>query len=99
VDSGVRGYVGRMTRETKSAPKTTELYVLVASVIAIIVAAWWVGRDAATTAADAFTAERAWLYITIVAAAYIVSRGLAKSGTQATALDDPDAPRADLPPR
>jgi hypothetical protein len=76
------------TVETKHSTKTSEMYVLIATVVGILVAAWWIGRDDLT---DRFGAERAWLYITIVAAAYIISRGLAKSGSQDTAWDD-DAP-------
>jgi hypothetical protein len=72
--------------ETKHATKTTEFYAMVAGIIAILVASWYVGRDSVT---DAFTAERAWLYVTIVASAYMISRGLAKSGSrQPTDPDD-----------
>ena len=59
--------------------KTTEFYAMVAVIAGILVAAWYVGRDSVT---DAFTAERAWLYVAIVASAYMISRGLAKSGTR-----------------
>jgi hypothetical protein len=37
---------------------------------------------------NAFTAQRAWLYVTILGAAYMISRGLAKSGSRSTD-DDP----------
>src|SRR5690349_16944972 len=36
----------------------------IAAIVAILIASWYVGRDSVT---DAFTAERAWLYVTIVA--------------------------------
>jgi hypothetical protein len=64
--------------ETKHASKTTEFYAMVGVIAAILVAAWWVGRNGAP---DAFRADRAWLYVSIVASAYMVSRGLAKSGS------------------
>ena len=65
--------------------KTTEFYAMVAVIAGILVAAWYVGRDSVT---DAFTAERAWLYVAIVASAYMISRGLAKSGTRERTDDD-----------
>jgi hypothetical protein len=72
--------------ETKPASKTTEFYAMIAAIVAILIASWYVGRDSVT---DAFTAERAWLYVTIVASAYMISRGLAKSGSrQPTDWDD-----------
>ena len=71
--------VRRGVTETKHASKTTEFYAMVAVIAGILIAAWYVGRDSVT---DAFTAERAWLYIAIVASAYMISRGLAKSGTR-----------------
>ena len=38
---------------------------------------------------DVFSAEKAWLYVTILASAYLVSRGLAKSGSQDPYTHDP----------
>src|SRR3954449_9585239 len=70
----------RLASETKHASKTTEFYAMIAAIAGILIAAWWIGRDD-DAAADLFKAERAWLYVTIVAAAYMVSRGLAKSGS------------------
>ena len=52
---------------------------MVAVIAGILVAAWYVGRD---TSPMRSTAERAWLYVAIVASAYMISRGLAKSGTR-----------------
>jgi hypothetical protein len=42
---------------------------------------------------DAFPAVRAWLYVAIVGAAYMVSRGLAKAGSREPYWAD----RGDLP--
>jgi hypothetical protein len=64
--------------ETKQAFKTTEFWGMIAIVAGILIASWVVdGRDNG----DAFPAVRAWLYVAIVASAYIVSRGLAKAGS------------------
>jgi hypothetical protein len=64
--------------ETKHASKTTEFYAMIAIIAGILIAAWWIGRNGSP---DLFRADRAWLYVTIVASAYMVSRGLAKSGS------------------
>jgi|1185.fasta_scaffold204597_2 hypothetical protein len=78
----------RVASETKHATKTTEFYAMIAAIAGILIAAWWIGRDEG--AADFFKADQAWLYITIVASAYMVSRGLAKSGSHDFADSDPD---------
>ena len=64
--------------ETKHATKTTEFYAMIATIAGILIASWWVGRNGSP---DFFRADRAWLYVAIVASAYMVSRGLAKAGS------------------
>jgi hypothetical protein len=73
--------VARLTTETKQAFKTTEFWAMAAIVASILVASWVVD-DGAAGDGDAFPAVRAWLYVAIVASAYIVSRGLAKAGSR-----------------
>jgi hypothetical protein len=58
--------------ETKWAPLTTEFWAMVIVIVAILIAA---------AVSDTFGDRRAWLYVAIVATGYIVSRGLAKAGT------------------
>ena len=72
------GLTARLTTETKHAFKTTEFWAMVGIVASILIASWLVDDGAG---GDAFPASRAWLYVAIVAAAYIVSRGLAKAGS------------------
>ena len=63
----------RVTRdETKPSFLTTELYAFVVSVAAILIAA---------AQADNFDAARAWTLVAAVTIGYMVSRGLAKSGS------------------
>ncbi|HEU4703521.1 MAG TPA: hypothetical protein VFS37_13645 [Conexibacter sp.] len=64
--------------ETKSAFKTTEMiaYVLVTAGVLI-----------AGAIADGFGARSIWLYVTILTVGYMVSRGLAKSGSQEPYVD------------
>jgi hypothetical protein len=70
----------RLTTETKQAFKTTEFWAMVGVIVAILVSAAAIkGGD--TTGTDEFIARQAWLYVAIVAGAYLISRGLAKSGS------------------
>ena len=70
----------RLTTETKHSTKTSEFYAMVAIIVGILIASWYVGRNGGGD--DHFRADKAWLYIAIVASAYMVARGLAKSGSR-----------------
>ena len=73
--------IRRLSTETKQAFKTTEFWAMVGVVVAIIVSAAVIkGGD--TDGTDEFIARQAWLYVAIVAGAYFISRGLAKSGSR-----------------
>jgi hypothetical protein len=73
--------VQRRSTETKHSSKTSELYAFVVVVLGILIAAAVIkGGDSGGT--DEFIARDAWLYVSIVTAAYLVSRGLAKSGSR-----------------
>ena len=64
----------RVTRreETKASFLTTEFWAMIGVIAAILVAA---------QQADNFDAPRAWTLVAAVAIGYMVSRGLAKSGS------------------
>ena len=86
----------RLSTETKHAFKTTEFWAMLAIVGGILIASLVVGDDDGSTGGDAFPATRAWLYVAIVASAYIVSRGLAKAGSREPYwADRDDRPGAD----
>ena len=72
----------RLTTETKASYKTSELIVYIAAVIAILIAGNSI--EAEEGGPDVFAADKVWLYVTILTGAYMVSRGLAKSGKAAT---------------
>lgn len=74
--------------ETKSALKTTEFYAWLVVSIAILVASAVV--DNADEGHTGFGADQAWLYVAIVTAAYIVSRGIAKAGVRKPDWNDDD---------
>ena len=69
----------RLSTETKAAFKTTELIVFVLSVVGVLIAA------AITDSGDdgqGFDARQAWFYVTLLSIGYMISRGLAKSGSR-----------------
>ena len=78
------GALGRATRrlatETKQAFKTTEFWAMVALVVAILIAGNSI--ESAEGGPDILGADKVWLYITILGSAYMISRGLAKSGSR-----------------
>ena len=58
--------------ETKWAPLTTEFWAMVALILAILIA---------SAISDSLDDIRAWTLVTVIGAAYILSRGIAKAGT------------------
>ena len=84
------GVVRRLTTETKQAFKTTEFWAMVGVVVAILVSAAAIkGGD--TSGTDEFIARQAWLYVAIVASAYMIARGLAKAGSRDPYTDREDS--------
>ncbi|MGI3780140.1 MAG: hypothetical protein ACRYG2_05115, partial [Janthinobacterium lividum] len=71
----------RLSTETKSAVKTTELVVFVLAVLAVIITANFYDGDAGSTGGDPFGATTAIRYVVYLTIGYLVSRGLAKSGS------------------
>jgi|1186.fasta_scaffold139664_1 hypothetical protein len=81
--TGGNRVVARLTTETKQAFKTTEFWTMVVIAIGVLIASRVIGDDNGNANGhDAFPAVRAWLYVTILAAAYMVARGLAKAGSR-----------------
>jgi hypothetical protein len=85
----------RLSTETKGSTKTSELYVFIAVVVGILIAAAVIKGGDSTGAGnggggDEFIARQAWLYVSIVTAGYLVSRGLAKSGSREPYTTDSD---------
>ncbi|MFG2638777.1 hypothetical protein ACGFX8_34335 [Streptomyces sp. NPDC048362] len=72
--------------DTKAAFKTTEFFAYLAVVIAVLIASLVVANDDGH--ADYFRADKAWLYIVILTVGYMISRGLAKSGSREPYDDD-----------
>jgi hypothetical protein len=70
--------------ETKLSLKTTEFWAMAGVIATILVAA---------AVSDSLGDVRAWTLVAGVAAAYIISRGLAKSGSRYTDGEDDSARR------
>jgi hypothetical protein len=68
----------RKSTETKAAFKTTELMAYVAAVVGVLIA----GAVIDESNAGGLGAKQVWLYVTILTVGYMISRGLAKSGSR-----------------
>ena len=68
------GEEGLKGTETKAAFKTTELIVYVLAVVGVLIASALVDNN--------FGADPAWRYVTYLTIGYMISRGLAKSGSR-----------------
>ncbi len=65
----------RISTETKSSYKTTELIAFVVAVVGVLVASAFVDSTD-------FGAQEAWFYVTLLTIGYMISRGLAKAGSR-----------------
>ena len=80
----------RLTTETKQFFKTSEFGAYVIVFIGILIAANVIEDEGGN---DFFTADKAWLYITILTLGYMLSRGIAKSGVREPYSEDRDGDR------
>jgi hypothetical protein len=78
--NGVANTARRLTTETKAAFKTTEFFsylvVLAGLLLAGLLTSAGDGHD------DRLQANQVWLYATVLTVGYMLSRGLAKSGSR-----------------
>jgi di/tricarboxylate transporter len=91
--SASRSVVRRLSTETKQAFKTTEFWAMVGVIAAILVSAALIKGGDTAPGTDEFVAKQAWLYVAIVAVGYMISRGLAKSGSREPYDADRDGDR------
>jgi hypothetical protein len=78
--AGGYGRRRRLSTETKQAFKTTEFWTFLTIAVGILIAAAVISDN--DSGSDHFTGERAWLYVAIIGGCYLLSRGLAKSGSR-----------------
>jgi high-affinity Fe2+/Pb2+ permease len=79
-----------LTTETKHSLKTTEFWAMVGVIVAILISAAVIKGGDTAPGTDEFIARQAWLYVAIVAVGYMISRGLAKSGSREPYTEDDD---------
>jgi len=66
--------------ETKLSLKTTEFWAMAGLILAILIA---------SAVSDSLNDVRAWTLVAAVGIGYMISRGLAKSGTKYAGSEDP----------
>jgi hypothetical protein len=71
------GTARRVSTETKASFKTTELIAYIAAVVGVLIAS-----SVVDDSNSGFSAHDAWQYVTFLTIGYMVSRGLAKSGSR-----------------
>jgi hypothetical protein len=71
---------GRAADETKPSLKTTEFWAMAGLIAAILIAA---------AVSDSLGDVRAWTLVAAVGIGYMISRGLAKSGSKYTGGEEP----------
>jgi hypothetical protein len=76
---GLGNTARRLTTETKQFFKTSEFVAYVVVFVGILIAANSIEGNGGD---DYFTADKAWLYITLLTLGYMLSRGIAKSGVR-----------------
>jgi hypothetical protein len=81
----------RLSTETKHSSKTSELYAYIAATIGVLIAG--LVTKAGDNGNDVLRAHDVWLFVTILTAGYLLSRGLAKSGSREPYTDDGDRDR------
>jgi hypothetical protein len=74
----------RLSTETKSAFKSTEFWVYIGLLIALLIAG-----TVDNSEGSQFGADDVWLYATLLTIGYLISRGLAKSGSRDPYWDEP----------
>lgn len=77
---GIGDTARRLTTETKSFFKTSEFWTFLLVTVGILIAGNAIEIEEGGT--DYFAADKVWLYITILAVGYMVSRGIAKAGVR-----------------
>ncbi len=82
----------RLSTETKDGYKTSEFIAFVLAVVGVLVASFLV--ETTDNHDDYFRADEAWFYVTLLTIGYMVSRGLAKSGSREPYDEDSDTGNA-----
>ena len=71
----------RFASETKQAFKTTEFWIYLTILVGLLIAGVVADADEGSSV-DGFGANQVWLYAVVLTVGYLISRGLAKSGSR-----------------
>ena len=75
-DAGGYAPTRRISTETKASYKTTEFVFYLLAVIGVLIA------SAVADEGSDFGTQEAWFYVSLLTIGYMISRGLAKSGSR-----------------
>jgi hypothetical protein len=78
--SASRSASSRLSTETKHSSKTSEMYAFIAVTVGVLIAG--LVTKAGDGHDDRLAARDTWLIVAIVTVGYMISRGLAKSGSR-----------------
>jgi len=94
---GSRSGTGRhpSETETKQAFKTTEFWIFIVILLGLFLAGI-IADGGSDEAIDGFGAERVWFYAVLLSGFYMLSRGLAKSGSRAPYVEGQSSPGGSL---
>src|SRR4051794_30563302 len=70
----------RAGTESKAAYKTTEFYIYLVVAILVLISSLLI--DTSSGHNDYFRGDKAWFYVVLLTIGYLLSRGLAKSGSR-----------------
>ena len=70
----------RLSTETKASFKTSELFAYLGAVVGVLMASQLIGAEDGHD--DYFRADRAWFFVVLLTIGYLLSRGIAKSGSR-----------------
>jgi hypothetical protein len=85
-DNGIARTARRLTTETKAAFKTTEFFAYLAVLAGVLIA----GLVSDAQGEAGFAPQEVWLFATVLTVGYMISRGLAKSGSRQPYDEDRD---------
>jgi hypothetical protein len=79
MDARTAGRPRRLSTETKQAFKSTEFWAYVVVLLGVLIAGAAIDQG---TEGDPLKGDKIWLYVVILTVGYMISRGLAKSGSR-----------------
>lgn len=79
MDNGHREQMSAPDTETKNSFLTTEFWVYAGAVVLVLISAFW--RGSGTNGLNINDPTLAWWFLSALTAAYLISRGLAKAGS------------------